>query len=65
MKRSIFWDIMPCTALEVNRRFGATCHLYLQPEALLTARFFLVLFFDPEDGGNIFLRNVGLLSKKY
>jgi hypothetical protein len=29
---------------------------------LLHTGFFLGLFFDPEDGGNIFLRNVGWLS---
>jgi hypothetical protein len=25
----------------------------------------LVLYFDPEDGGGIFLRNIGSLSKHY
>jgi hypothetical protein len=25
MKSNIFWDIMPCSPLKVNRRFGETC----------------------------------------
>jgi hypothetical protein len=25
MKSSIFWDITPCSPLEVNRHFGGTC----------------------------------------
>jgi hypothetical protein len=29
------------------------------------ARILLGLFFDPEDGGDIFLRNVGYLSTDY
>jgi hypothetical protein len=32
---------------------------------LLHADFLLRLFFDPEDGGEIFLRNVGCLSTDY
>jgi hypothetical protein len=32
---------------------------------LLHAGFLLVLFFSPEDGCNIFIRNVGLLSAYY
>jgi hypothetical protein len=32
---------------------------------LIHAGFFLGLFFDPEDGGNIFLRNVCRLSTGY
>jgi hypothetical protein len=65
MKRDIFWDMMPCSALKVNRRFGATCLLHLQLEALHTASSFHGLFFYPEDSGDIFLRNIGLLSKDY
>jgi hypothetical protein len=30
-----------------------------------SAGFLLVLFFDPEDGGDMFLRNVGGLSTDY
>jgi hypothetical protein len=30
LKSCIFWDIMLCSHLKVNRRFGGTCHLYLQ-----------------------------------
>jgi hypothetical protein len=29
MKNFIFWDIMPCRPLKVNRRFGGTCRLHL------------------------------------
>jgi hypothetical protein len=44
MKSSIFWDITPCRALLV------TC---------FHAGFLLGLFFGLEDGGDMFLRNVG------
>jgi hypothetical protein len=35
-----------------NRESCSTCYL-------LNTGFMLVLFFDPEDGGDMFLRNVG------
>jgi hypothetical protein len=28
MKNSILWDIMPCSPLKVNRRFGGTYYLH-------------------------------------
>jgi hypothetical protein len=60
---SIFWDITPCSPLQVNLSFGRTYRLHLQarisqarnkPEAvcdchLLRYDFFLGLFFEPED----------------
>jgi hypothetical protein len=30
MKSPIFWDIMLCSPLKVNRHFGGTCRLHLQ-----------------------------------
>jgi hypothetical protein len=30
MKSSVFWDMMPCSPLKVNRHFGGTYHLYLK-----------------------------------
>jgi hypothetical protein len=71
MKSYIFWDIMSCSPLRINRHFGGTCHLYLQGRRISQARnqatsfhagFLLGLFFDPEDGGDMFFRNVGWLS---
>jgi hypothetical protein len=58
MKRSILWDTTPCSPLKINRRFGGTCRLF-------HAGFLLGLFFDPEDEGDVFLRNVGRLSTDY
>jgi hypothetical protein len=53
MNISIFWNKTPCSLLKVNR----------QSQALLstcfTLGFLLDLFFDPEDGGDMFLRNIG------
>jgi hypothetical protein len=50
IKSYIFWDIMPCSPLT----FQGTCHLHL----LLHAGYLLVLFFDPEVGGNMFLEMI-------
>jgi hypothetical protein len=30
MKNFIFWDMMSCSLVKVNRNFGGTCRLYLQ-----------------------------------
>jgi hypothetical protein len=30
IKSSVWWDIKPCSPLEINRRFGGACHLRLQ-----------------------------------
>jgi hypothetical protein len=34
MNSFVFWDIMPCSPLKVDRRFGATCRLHLQGRRL-------------------------------
>jgi hypothetical protein len=52
MKSTIFWDMTPCSLLNVDRAQIATC---------FHAGFLLGLFFDPEDEGDMFLRNVGFL----
>jgi hypothetical protein len=56
MKSSIFQDTMPCRPLKSNRRFGGKC---LKASYLFHTGFLLGLFFDPEVGGDMFLRNVG------
>jgi hypothetical protein len=38
MKSSIFWDVTPCSLLEVNRRFGGTCRLRLQCRRISQAK---------------------------
>jgi hypothetical protein len=55
-KSPIFLNVTPCSLLKVNlRSLLATC---------FHAGFLLGLF-DPEDGGDMFLRNVGRLSTDY
>jgi hypothetical protein len=64
MKSTIFWDLTACSPLKVNRRLGGTYRLHLRGLQALLATcfhtgFLLGLFFDPEDGGDMFFRNVG------
>jgi hypothetical protein len=47
MKSFICWDTAPYSPLKVDRRFGETYGLHSG------------FFFYPEDGGDMFLRNVG------
>jgi hypothetical protein len=48
MRGSIFWDITLCSLLKVDRRVP-----------LASDGFLLDLLFNHEDGGDMFLRNVG------
>jgi hypothetical protein len=57
MKCSAFWDITPCGPLKINRRLVGTRRL-ISACCLLYVDFLLHLFFDPENGGDTFLRNV-------
>jgi hypothetical protein len=70
MKSYIFWDIKTCSPLKINRRFEGTCRLHLQGRkithirnqheaALLCLLIHAGLFFDLENGRDIFLRNIG------
>jgi hypothetical protein len=72
MKIYIFWVIMPCSPLKINLRFGETCRLHLQGQKVIQAKMqheaiskqtsadlLLGLFFDPDNGGEMILRNVG------
>jgi hypothetical protein len=61
-KITIFWDITPCSSLNVNRRFGGTYSLHSQCGKHLAtcfhAGFLCGLFFDREDGDDMFLQTV-------
>jgi hypothetical protein len=69
MKRNIFWNITPFSPLKGNQRFEGTYRLHLQDRRISRARnqlvtsfyagFLLGLFFDSENGGDMFLRKVG------
>jgi hypothetical protein len=56
MKSSIFWDLMSCSPLKVNRRFRGTCCLHLQSQRICQERN------QNEEGslpgGNMFSQNV-------
>jgi hypothetical protein len=69
MKSYVFRDITPCSLLKVNRRFGGICCFHLQGRSISQERnqceTSTCLFFDPEDGGNMSLRNVGRLPTDY
>jgi hypothetical protein len=55
VKSTVFWDNMPCSPLKVDQHFGETHYKQSSAPYLLHAGFLLGLFFDPEDGGNMFL----------
>jgi hypothetical protein len=38
LKSCVFWDITPCSPLQVNRRFRGTCHLHLRGSKLSQVR---------------------------
>jgi hypothetical protein len=67
MKSIIFWDMTPCNPLSVNRRFGRTSPpssgSCLPPACLLVSCW--TYFFDSEDGGDMFLRNIDWHSTDY
>jgi hypothetical protein len=52
---SVLWNITPYSPLEDNRRFGGKC----LPCYLLCDGFLIALFFSPEYGSHMVLRNVG------
>jgi hypothetical protein len=57
LKSSGFWDITPCSSSRVIRMAEfATC---------FHAGFMLGLFFDPEDGSDMFVGSVHWLSTEY
>jgi hypothetical protein len=55
MKSFIFWDIMPCSPL-------AGLHPL---SCFVLVSFLLGSHFNPEDGGDMYLQNVGWLSTNY
>jgi hypothetical protein len=67
-KSPIFWDITPCSPVKVNRSLSGTRRLHLQSSSTLClfhAGLLLGLLFNAEDGGDMFLRNIGWLSTNY
>jgi hypothetical protein len=73
VKSVISWDITPCSPLIGNWRFEGTFRVHLEVEEEAkeetsmkqVADFLLALFFDPEDGGDMFLRNISWLITRY
>jgi hypothetical protein len=70
----VFWDIMPCSLFKINLCFGGTCLCGKQKGTaaqlvgshwLSRAGFLRGLFFQPEDGGDMFLLTVSRISTNY
>jgi hypothetical protein len=59
VKSSILWYTTPHCPVKVNRHFKGTCRKEIAAYCLLHAGLLLDLLFDPQYGGNRFLRNVG------
>jgi hypothetical protein len=54
MKSSVFWDMTPCSPLKVKQN----SRIRWQAATCFHAGFFVGLFFDLEDGGDMFFRTV-------
>jgi hypothetical protein len=66
MKSSIFWDITRCNLLKINTRFGGNIFAFIFRACYLPLSAFLLgLFFNSEDGGEMFIRNVHWFWKDY
>jgi hypothetical protein len=69
---SIFWDILPCNPVKINRRFGGKYSGSKNKPSKKPAQIrqrhaglLLGLLFYPEYGSDMFLRNVGCISTDY
>jgi hypothetical protein len=59
---SIFWDFTPCILVKVNTHFEGTCGHHLQDLRVNQARNQNEAGRSlDEDGGDVFLRNIGVL----
>jgi hypothetical protein len=75
MKKTVFWNVIPCSWAETHRRFGGKYCLRLRglkshannqkPSCLVLASCLHGLFVDPEDEGIMFLRNTGEILPNY
>jgi hypothetical protein len=63
MKSIIFWDVTPWDATDVSEEHIASIFRVCLPPAYLLV--LAEIFLDPEDGGDMFLRNVGCISTDY
>jgi hypothetical protein len=70
IKSTVFWVVMPCRS-EGGRRFGGIYRHHIQSRVVeqetsicrrQASAGFVAWFTRPQDGGDIFLRNVGLSS---
>jgi hypothetical protein len=62
MKSIIFWDMTPCSPLNFNQRFGGTYASIYRVQEISSAKnqqASRCYFFDLEDGGDMFFRNIG------
>jgi hypothetical protein len=67
MKISVFWDVTPCSLVEVHQRFGVTDRFHFQSQRmnlasnqlcfLPTSFYSLGLLLDTENGSSMFVRN--------
>jgi hypothetical protein len=61
MKNTIFWDILSCSPLKVNRRFGGTHRILFQGRRISQARFQLENRWETQQSAS---RNFGLYRKQ-